>query len=242
MSVRRVDFEDASLALLEAEAKRLRTSLSGLVNMLVEGSWTPPWRLQGRESPWTAPVAPPVEPQESPYLAPIEPLFSSLVHVAPARITSFTAVKDSPSLKEKTDISPSDTDFSAFWEAYPRKVDKKEAIKAWKSTAKARPPLPALLASLARQVEAEGWPSEFTPYPATWLRRERWLVEPVVRARPEPPLVYQPESSIVVTPEVVASWDKGPKTEEEAEAMFGERMREMQARIARMPERREVPS
>ena len=51
MGVRKVDFDDAILARLEAEAFRLRATLSGLVNMLVEGSWTPPWFHPGWCSP-----------------------------------------------------------------------------------------------------------------------------------------------------------------------------------------------
>jgi len=39
-------------------------------------------------------------------------------------------------------------DFALFWNIYPRKVAKLEAIKAWEQTRKIRPPLEELLAAV----------------------------------------------------------------------------------------------
>ncbi len=72
--------------------------------------------------------------------------------------------------------------FERFWRAYPRKASKGDARKAW---AKLQPD-PVLqtriLESLAWQRDTEQWQrdgGQFIPYPATWLRAERWEDEPV---------------------------------------------------------------
>lgn len=64
--------------------------------------------------------------------------------------------------------------FDLFWAAYPRKVAKPDAQKAWKQVTKKHDPQ-VILAGL----ETYGFSSDgrFVPYPATWLRRERWLDE-----------------------------------------------------------------
>lgn len=74
-------------------------------------------------------------------------------------------------------------DFDAFWQAYPRKVAKLEAIKAWRQMTREYDPseivagLHRNLASLARRER------QFIPHPASWLRAGRWMdeVEPVHR-------------------------------------------------------------
>lgn len=82
--------------------------------------------------------------------------------------------------------SPSDEGFEQFWAAFPRKVSKADARKAWKQTRKARPPLPEILTSLAAQNRAAGWSENgksYCPYPATWLRAERWQDDPAELTR-----------------------------------------------------------
>lgn len=75
-------------------------------------------------------------------------------------------------------------EFEAFWEAYPRKVGKGQARRAF---VKALPKttLEAILGSIQRT----RWSADpqFQPHPATWLSGERWLDEadtfdPVLRA------------------------------------------------------------
>jgi hypothetical protein len=75
--------------------------------------------------------------------------------------------------KDKS-ISADDSDFAAFWSAYPRKVAKPAALKAWRS-AKDRPPLADLLAALDRHKRSEQWQAaRFIPHPATWINGQRW--------------------------------------------------------------------
>jgi hypothetical protein len=68
-------------------------------------------------------------------------------------------------------------EFDVFYKAYPRKVAKGDARKAWQSTKKIRPPLANILAALQAQCSTEQWLKDnhaYIPYPATWLRAERW--------------------------------------------------------------------
>lgn len=66
--------------------------------------------------------------------------------------------------------------FDKFWEAYPRKVAKPDARKAWKQTAKDRPPIDALVSHLRDRVKSDPqWRDpKFIPHPATFLRSQRW--------------------------------------------------------------------
>ena len=80
-----------------------------------------------------------------------------------------------------------DKDFDTFWEAYPRKVKKKEARKAWDSTKKVRPELSTILEAVEKWKESEFWKKDggqFIPYPASWLNGERWDDEvPVIETQ-----------------------------------------------------------
>jgi hypothetical protein len=81
------------------------------------------------------------------------------------------------------------SDFSDFWKAYPRKVSKTSALKAWR---KAKlPPLSELLAALEKQ-KANWNDMKFIPHPATWLNGCRWEDEVTTatpkQAIPEPRL------------------------------------------------------
>ncbi len=68
--------------------------------------------------------------------------------------------------------------FSDFWRAYPRRVARKDAEKAW---AKVMPEdYPKIFAAVARARQTDDWRREsgkFIPFPASYLRGERWLDE-----------------------------------------------------------------
>jgi SOS response regulatory protein OraA/RecX len=68
-----------------------------------------------------------------------------------------------------------DKTFADFWTAYPRKVGKGDARKAYACAARKVKP-EAILDALRRQTEAGvfGCERQFVPYPASWLRGERW--------------------------------------------------------------------
>ena len=68
-------------------------------------------------------------------------------------------------------------DFDLFWKAYPKKVAKGDARKAWGQTERIRPDLETMLNAITEQMKSDQWrknEGQFIPYPATWLRQERW--------------------------------------------------------------------
>lgn len=70
--------------------------------------------------------------------------------------------------------------FPAFWAAYPRKVAQAAARKAWNALAPDEVTQAAIQRALAWQRSTVDWTRDggrYVPYPATWLRAERWLDE-----------------------------------------------------------------
>lgn len=68
--------------------------------------------------------------------------------------------------------------FDVFWERYPRKVGKGDALKAWRK-ALHRASDELIVEGLDRMLP--GWnqtDKQFIPHPATWLNRDGWLDEP----------------------------------------------------------------
>lgn len=68
-------------------------------------------------------------------------------------------------------------EFEKFWAAYPRKVAKAEARKAWAQTASIRPDTDSLIKAVLSHCKTEQWMKSngaFIPHAATWLRGERW--------------------------------------------------------------------
>jgi len=67
--------------------------------------------------------------------------------------------------------------FDAFWAAYPKKVSKGAARKAWKQIQPDSELLAKMLAALGRARTCQSWTKDggqYIPYPATWLRAEGW--------------------------------------------------------------------
>lgn len=88
------------------------------------------------------------------------------------------ATEPSVTIKKKQPSCSPDSDFDTFWMAYPRKVGKPRARKAWRATVAARPPLATVLAAVAAQAASEQWQDrQFVPHPATWLNDYRWEAE-----------------------------------------------------------------
>lgn len=76
-------------------------------------------------------------------------------------------------IPEKKPIAQPDG-FAEFWSAYPKKVAKGDAEKAWK---KHKPDLDRCLAALDIAKRSLDWTKDggqFIPYPATWLNGKRW--------------------------------------------------------------------
>lgn len=85
-----------------------------------------------------------------------------------------------PIQSESYSISESESNTSAFalfWEAYPKKVGKKDAKKAF---GKVTVDVQVLIAAVQRQKLSSQWckdGGQYIPNPSTWLNQERWLDE-----------------------------------------------------------------
>lgn len=67
--------------------------------------------------------------------------------------------------------------FERFWQAYPKKVSKKSALKAWQKVVVSEETVPKILSALEAQVSTEQWRKDggrFIPHPTTWINQERW--------------------------------------------------------------------
>lgn len=70
-----------------------------------------------------------------------------------------------------------DDRFDQFWLAYPRKVAKESAAKAWKKLSPDQPLFDEIMAGLVLAKASSGWTKDsgqFIPHPATWLNGRRW--------------------------------------------------------------------
>lgn len=68
--------------------------------------------------------------------------------------------------------------FKKFYEAYPRKVNKKEAFFRWKNAN--LPSLEIILSAIERQKKSEQWQRDYgkyIPYPSTWLNQEGGMMK-----------------------------------------------------------------
>lgn len=76
--------------------------------------------------------------------------------------------------------------FEVFWMQYPRKLARKDAEKAWqKIAAHKRTEVIEAIKKHAALWKQQGTEKQFIPYPASWLRGERWQDE--IELAPEMP-------------------------------------------------------
>ena len=86
--------------------------------------------------------------------------------------------------------------FDEFWNIYPKKVSKQDAMKAWKALKPNADLQAAIMSSLQQWITSDQWQREngqYIPYPATWLRKRRWEDEP---EQGKPPAPVQPNKVI----------------------------------------------
>ena len=68
-------------------------------------------------------------------------------------------------------------DFDLFWQAYPKKRSKNQAIKAWKALKPDEHLHDRILGALEKAKDSVEWANErgkYIPYPATWLNAGGW--------------------------------------------------------------------
>lgn len=96
-----------------------------------------------------------------------------------------------------------ETNFLEFWEAYPKRVAKGSARKAYRNARK-RASHAEILAGVERYaVKVRGTEAEFIAHPASWLNADRWLDEdskksPTVTQGPWKP--FKPEKQDPTSP------------------------------------------
>ena len=80
--------------------------------------------------------------------------------------------------QSSSSAAPLDVDrFAEFWTAYPRKVAKPEALKAWIKIKPDDDTFAAIMAGLAAAKTSRDWTKDdgqFIPHPTTWLNQRRW--------------------------------------------------------------------
>ena len=72
--------------------------------------------------------------------------------------------------------SPLKVGFDEFWSAYPKKVGKKAAVKAW-AKATDKPGVQEIIGKINELKATKEWQKDggqFIPHPATWLNEGRW--------------------------------------------------------------------
>ena len=81
-------------------------------------------------------------------------------------------------------VHENDPQWLRFWDSYPRRCAKKEARKAWASLRPSSELVDQMIEALRWQtVEWAQEQCRYAPYPASWLRGERWNDVPPVKSQ-----------------------------------------------------------
>lgn len=89
---------------------------------------------------------------------------------------------DEPSVNRQQPSYTSDG-FATFWEQYPKKVAKSQALKAWNKLKPTGQLMIDLMAGLTQHKASADWQKDggrYIPHPATWLNDKRWEDEHAV--------------------------------------------------------------
>lgn len=115
---------------------------------------------------------------EAPASAPATPAAE-----APADGLVEPPTRPDPTMKNKNSSPPpavAPDAFDDFWTAYPRKVGKGQARKAWTKAVKTTAPEVILAGAQRYARERQGQDQQYTAHPATWLNGERWTDQPAL--------------------------------------------------------------
>jgi hypothetical protein len=116
--------------------------------------------------------------------APATPTYAQVVNTTSSSLRSEEGKEpvspdgDTPPLKPKFAKS---NGFARFWEAYPNKVAKVAAEKAYAKAVRSisgPDPPGVILAGVERAKASRPWREGFIPHPATWLNRGSWEDQP----------------------------------------------------------------
>lgn len=92
--------------------------------------------------------------------------------------------------KESKAHMPAANGFERFWEIYPKKIAEQEAVVEWNKLKADEELVEVILAAIARAKQSKQWMEEngrFIPYPANWLKQQRWKDE-ISPPVPTPPM------------------------------------------------------
>jgi Mg-chelatase subunit ChlI len=134
--------------------------------------------------------------------------------MTPPSVTSDTTLGSKMTHRTRTnevELLNKQRDFEKFWDAYPKKDDKRRAEQAFFNAVK-RTDVDTLMAGVAQYRDDPARKPEFTKNPATWLNADAWGNAPLVA--PEPLNEYgKPFAKAAVIPGqrdwVRASHDRG---------------------------------
>ncbi|MEW6427490.1 MAG: hypothetical protein AB1568_05595 [Thermodesulfobacteriota bacterium] len=79
--------------------------------------------------------------------------------------------------RKKPLLTEVDGRFDAFWGAYPRRVGKAAAVRAWVRLSPGGALFAEIMTALAAAKDSDQWQRDegrFVPHPATWLNGRRW--------------------------------------------------------------------
>lgn len=96
-------------------------------------------------------------------------LAPDLHHTSPAE--SLLPITESP-----IPITASST-FVEFWDAYPKKKSKADALKAWVKLKPNSELIQTIMTNLKKAIHSQEWAKDdgqYIPYPSTWLNGRRW--------------------------------------------------------------------
>lgn len=117
-----------------------------------------------------------INPRESASTLPAPDAGPQKRRVSDASVTHSEEGKERKAIARQVTRGASER-FERFWQAYPKKVSKGQAEKAFAKLVTDDTLLDIILAALARARERPDWQKDggqFVPYPATWLGARGW--------------------------------------------------------------------
>jgi hypothetical protein len=100
-----------------------------------------------------------------------------------------TALENNLTKKTIKQEKPTDTGFDTFWNLYPKKVAKADALKAWKQATKKKT-ADELIELVKVYSESKLPDQQYIPYPASWLNKELYDTVQVEQPKTFPTPIY----------------------------------------------------
>lgn len=102
-------------------------------------------------------------------------------------------LKQGNNKKEDSPVLPFDvpSDFETFYAAYPRKIDRRDAERAYTKAIQSVSPATILTAVKQFGASAQFKDPKFIPHPATWLNKGRWEPELLAPNQPSPKRAFE---------------------------------------------------